>query len=226
MQRYAFFDLDGTLINDTSLLSCCAHHLRQQGKSFQASRDELAALRAAGLPREQQNAWFYQQHFAGFSVVAAQAAASAWFAEARQQPGFYKTAAVARLRELQQQGVEIVLVTGSFAEAARSVGSGLGVQHYLCAPLLTQDGVYTGALSDIPMIGVGKAQAVQRFLAQHAAHAADAYGFGDDHSDLPFLQLLGQPTAVAGHCPLLVQHARAQGWPVLAAEALNDLVSG
>ncbi len=217
--RYAFFDLDGTLINDTSLLSWYDFYVRQTGSdtlldAWVTSREALARMRDQGRPREEQNVWFYQRHFKGMPVRDAQQAAASWVAFKAKELGFFKQPLVARLFQHRWQGTEVVLVTGSFLEVARCVGERLGVAHYLCAQLAVDDGVYTGELTDSPMIGEGKAFAVARFLAAEGACARDCYGYGDDSSDLPFLMLLGRPNAVSGGCQRLLQCAADWHWGV------------
>lgn len=200
---YAFFDLDGTLINDTSLFSFYEFYVRTVGSealqcAWISSREELAQMRAQNCSREEQNAWFYRRHFEGMPIQHAKIAARGWFALKSSELGFFKNDVVNCLARHRRQGARIVMVTGSFIEVAHCVGEQLGVAHYLCAPLRVKKGFYSGQLTDQPMIGQGKAVAVQRFLAAQGVSAKDCYGYGDDSSDLPFLNLLGHPYTVDG----------------------------
>lgn len=217
MPRYAFFDLDGTLIRDTSLLSFQAWRMASVSERDQwaATMQQLAQWRASGVSRAHQNAWFYQRHFAGLPLALAREQAEQWLLCRMAQPGFFHAGTLAAWQALRQQGVSGVMVTGSFREVAQAVGARIGIHTCLCAPLRVSEGCYTGELDGLPMIGEGKAKAVRKFLQTHQADPAGCSGFGDDISDVPYLSLLGQPHAVAGTCAALLQHARQQGWPVL-----------
>src|SRR5690606_24464858 len=82
---YAFFDLDGTLITEKSLLSFFAFYLEVEelarlARWVEFSR-ELAARMAGGAQREQLNAWFYRNALAGIRVDRLRELAARWCSE-------------------------------------------------------------------------------------------------------------------------------------------------
>jgi phosphoserine phosphatase len=91
------------------------------------------------------------------------------------------------------------------------------------APLEEQDGVYTGRLLGDAMIGAGKAHAVRAFLAARAIDPAACHGYGDDHTDIPFLEVLGHPTVVSTSTPRLREHAHARGWSLLGGSPESEV---
>ena len=63
-------------------------------------------------------------------------------------------------------------------------------------------------------IGPGKAEAIAKFLQLNGADAAACWAIGDDLSDLPMLELVGNPVAVGCGTPL-ANLANKRGWTIL-----------
>lgn len=216
---YAFFDLDGTLITEKSLLSFFAFYLDVEGLAplarwMEFSR-ELAARLAAGAHREHLNAWFYRNALAGIRVDRLRELAARWCAERCSDSIFFNARVVDCLERHRAEHVGTVIVTGSFREVVAPLAERLNVDHVICAPLEEADGRYTGALTARPTIGKGKLVAVDRFMVENGVEAASCFGYGDDHTDIDFLRRLGSPRVPANSTTQLLLHAREQGWDVL-----------
>jgi phosphoserine phosphatase len=126
----------------------------------------------------------------------------------------YITNTVQVLRSLQAKGVFPVFVSGALVEILEPFASDLGVSHILATRLVKWSNTYTGKLLPPQMIGVGKREAIERFMKIHQARPEDCYAFGDHKSDLPMLECVGCPTVVAGD-PSLERYALAKGWPII-----------
>jgi phosphoserine phosphatase len=72
-----------------------------------------------------------------------------------------------------------------------------------------------------PVIGAAKADAVRDEAALGHFHLPDCHAYGDDTSDLPMLQTVGNPVVV-GHDPVLATHAAAHGWRVIPAQLQQE----
>jgi HAD superfamily hydrolase (TIGR01490 family) len=220
-QLYAFFDLDGTLIRETSLLSFLALRFMHEDPALaparmQALRQEAQTLQVQGATREELNTIYYRRYYAGANIAELSQLAERWFEVRRADAGFWKQEVVARLEQHQRDGVLPVLVTGSFRELAQVVAAALGIAHSLCAPLAEHAGCYTGELTAAPTIGAGKVQAVERFLADQGDSLQRCFAYADDESDIPLLSRVGRPHVVATSSPELLSHAAQCGWPVVA----------
>jgi len=223
MHRFAFFDLDETLIRCKSLLGCHAVHAGASaclpdsdlrggtGAVRQWLRDGIER----GLDRADLNREFYRRHFAGVSIAALRMAAHTWHA-ALHRHGLYHDAACAALEYCRRLGYTPVIVTGSFREVVALLAAELHVAHFLCAPLAERNGHYTGLLDGVPMIGQGKRDAVARFLTTHDGDPAACLGFGDDISDAPFLAYLGRAYYCGPHPAAPPEWVKRQGLSVLA----------
>ncbi len=219
MKGYAFFDVDGTLINMTSMVDFQA--FASARGAFPASLN-LALCRwllKAGkqrLPRNLLNRLYYRQ-FAGCSRDAIEALGEQWFEQRVRHatPSCWNEQALQQLRWHQQQGHCVVLVSGSFTPLLAPLARCLGVHDILCANPQTRHGRYNGRLTPPQTIGIGKATAIALFLDQrHAGSVPAIWAYGDHSSDLPMLLKAHTPVVVAGD-PALQAYARARGWTIL-----------
>ncbi len=221
-RRYAFFDLDGTLIADASVIAFYHYYIEreqpQQAPQLAAQfSTTLANKLRAGVARDAINAWFYQTHFCDLAVSQVQHLADDWLASRSADAQFFKQTVIDLLQSYRAQGIGTVLITGSFREVVAPLAQRFQADAYLCAPLVEEHGRYTGALHAAPMIGEGKAAAIRQFLAQHQVDAQDCIGVGDDHTDIPFLSILGTPMALASGTEALLAHAAQFNWGVINA---------
>ncbi len=221
--RYAFFDVDETLIGIKSMFSFRDFYLRwtlgvEQGTAAQKhAQTQVQEQVARGLERTEINRLFWES-FRGFEQTDVQQAAYAWHQQVRQKPGYFIQQAVAALRQHQQEGTEPVFVSGSCIDILMPLATELGVKTLLTNRLEVEQGRFTGKLLPPQTIGAGKRQAMVDFLEESDALACDCYAYGDHLSDLPLLETVGHPRVVAGNTDL-VSVARHRGWPVLGTSA-------
>ena len=221
--RYAFFDVDETLIGIKSMFSFRDFYLRwtfgvEQGAAAQKhAQTQVQEQVVRGLERTEINRLFWES-FRGFEQTDVQQAAYAWHQQVRQKPGYFIQQAVAALRQHQQEGTEPVFVSGSCIDILMPLATELGVKTLLTNRLEVEQGRFTGKLLPPQTIGAGKRQAMVDFLEESDALACDCYAYGDHLSDLPLLETVGHPRVVAGNTDL-VSVARHRGWPVLGTSA-------
>lgn len=220
--RYAFFDLDGTLISEASVISFYHYYVerkfpRQAAQLSAQFRATLVEMIHSGVGREDMNAWFYKTHFHDVEVSHIRSWANAWLATRCPDPRFFKEPVLEAMQRCRAQGIGTVVITGSFREVVAPLVERFQADAYLCAPLEEVAGRYTGILTAHPMIGQGKALAITQFLAEHEIAAQDCYGYGDDHTDIDFLALLGKPTVLTSGTGQFLAHAKMQGWDTIEA---------
>lgn len=223
-RRGAFFDVDHTLWNETSLLTFYEAFLRQQhgtdgSSSWSSFLARVEAQRAAGTSREDLNAWFYRECFHGVEVERIDQVATAWWQARAPRQSFWVHSVLERLARHRDAGDDVVLVTGSFRELVAPLARHVGATAMLVAPLEEAAGAYTGRLLGPPMIGPGKAAAVAAYMDARRLSHADTWGYGDDATDVPFLERTAHPVVVAREGSPLVEVARARGWSTLRADA-------
>lgn len=221
--RYAFFDVDETLIGIKSMFSFRDFYLHwtlgvEQGAAAQKHvQTQVQEQVARGLERTEINRLFWES-FRGFEQTDVQQAAYAWHQQVRQQPKYFIQQALDALRRHQQEGTEPVFVSGSCIDILMPLATELGVKTLLANRLEVEQGRFTGKLLPPQTIGAGKHQAMVDFLEESDALACDCYAYGDHLSDLPLLETVGYPRVVAGNDDLM-SIALHRGWPVLGAPA-------
>jgi HAD superfamily hydrolase (TIGR01490 family) len=212
IRQIAFFDVDETLITVRSMFSFLRYYLAGLGHppgEYAKLRDEWLALARGGASRAKITGAYYRV-YAGHPVSQVAAWGDAWFAAERRADAFFLPATLAAFRAHRRRGDLTVLVSGSFSACLDPIARWLGAGAAIGARLEVANGAYTGRLT-VPMIGPDKAAAVRAVAAEHEVAPADCHAYGDDRSDLPFLQAVGHPVVV-GDDPELVGHALAQGW--------------
>lgn len=200
--RYLVFsDVDETLIHCKSMFDFLEFFLVERyGTAGRERYDrvwaEVKAGNAAGRDRAAINREYYRQ-YAGESVAEVTESGLRWFHARREAGALWIDSTVAALREHQQRGAVLALVSGSFPAPLGPIAQAVGADHLLCAdPLATSDGKYTGEIVE-PVIGPGKSAAVRRLLVDYPdVNPADCYGYGDHPSDIPMLDLVGRPAMV------------------------------
>lgn len=215
--RGAFFDVDHTLWNETSLLTFYEAFLRREHGTHGSSEwsgflARVEAQRAAGTSREDLNAWFYRECFGGVEVERIDHVAKAWWQARATRPGFWVHSTLARLARHRDAGDDVVLVTGSFRELVAPLARHVGATATLAAPLEEAAGAYTGRLLGPPMIGAGKAAAVAAYMDARRLPRASAWGYGDDPTDIAFLEHTAHPVVIARAGSPMLEVARTRGW--------------
>lgn len=217
MKRYAFFDVDETLINEKSMFSI----LEETSKKFPwvnsiLIKRKLQRLRSTGVERGVVNRAFYKE-FCGLSKAEIQKIAEAYIRNRLEsEQGFIITSVIQVFEEYRQNGFEPVFVSGSALDFIQPLARHLRVQHSLATRLTCDaEGKYTGEIEGEPMIGQEKRRAVLEFILQHEVDPLNCAAFGDHLSDLPFLEITGDPHVVATSDERLVSIARQRGWPVI-----------
>ncbi|WP_120635070.1 HAD family phosphatase [Ruegeria sp. EL01] len=220
MKRFAFFDVDDTLISVKSMFDFYRFWTldwRDDPASLEMFETDFAELRTNGASREVLNRAYYR-YFTAVDPEELSKAAQTWAAARLDKPErFFLAEPVAELRELKANDIEPVFVSGSFKAVLDPIANYLGVDWILATKMKRgANGCFTGKIGVPQTIGVGKAEAIRTFLTSQAADAANCLAFGDDISDLPMLLSVGTPVVVGSHAELAA-HANAGRWRRLQA---------
>lgn len=220
-ERFAFYDLDGTLVS-SNVVSQYVWYLRRLPERSLAFRRGLQLL--AGLPayaavdvysRRAFNIWFYRL-YRGMRRDWLMEAAEGLFREVL-GPAIYP-GAPALVRRDREAGYRTVLVTGSPEFALGPLVRHFGFDLVVANVLEFDDGIATGAIRPPVVAGREKVSVLRKLCAQYNVDSAESKAYSDSFSDLPMLEAVGRPAAVhAG--PRLRRVAVARGWPLLDLRA-------
>ena len=195
----AFFDVDGTLLKSTIV------HYYIWMRAAKAPRLLRLMWLIGFLPkiayylildkisRTRFNQVFYR-NYRGMNVAEVKRSAAEMF-ETYLRPKIFSES-IAQIQEHQQQGMAIVLVTGSLDFIVQPIADYLAVDTVLAPQLCEQNGQFTGELTTPPLIGKRKAEVMKEFAAQREISLQDSYAYGDSQSDLPMLECVGNPVVV------------------------------
>ncbi|MET7683664.1 HAD-IB family hydrolase [Streptomyces sp. NPDC005423] len=212
----AFFDVDGTLLNATTMFELLTHHLTARGRPGEYSlfRKRLDDMARAGADRTQRCRAYYEM-YEGVPVSSVAEEGAQWFAGRAGRPRFFIESALAEFRSHAAAGHLMVLVSGSFAACLNPIAEHLGADVLLCSRPEVRAGVFTGAI-DTPMIGAAKADAVRRLADEHRLDLEQSFAYGDHISDVPYMEMVGHPVVVGSDAEM-IGHAAECGWSRLAA---------
>ena len=122
---------------------------------------------------------------------------------------------LARVREHQRQGHLLILISGSVRYMLNSVVEDIGFDHLLCTDLeVGDDGLLTGRAQGPLCIDRTKRTLAIELAKTHNIDFSQSYAYGNHQSDIPLLELVGNPFVVEPTRPLL-KVAKRRDWPVL-----------
>jgi HAD superfamily hydrolase (TIGR01490 family) len=214
MRVAAFFDIDHTLIAGDSALLFVRHLLRLGQIGY---RDLLPPIYYNVLYRLNVldiDAVFrrYQSWVRGQDHAEMQQLCLDWY-HTYLRPRIYAEM-VDCINEHRLSGHVVALLSSATTSVAEPLGRELGIEHLLVNRLLVVEGCLTGE-AEMPLCwGAGKVHWARRFASAHDVDLEQSYFYSDSVTDLPVLELVGNPRPVNPD-RLLRRHAQRRGWPIL-----------
>lgn len=119
-----------------------------------------------------------------------------------------------RLKRHQEENIHILLVSGAYTQFLERVTDGLVFNQIIGTDIFYKDDkVYTkNAINHVN--GQQKTLKVHEALVGHQIDWENSYAYGDSFSDMPILELVGNPVAVRPEGKLR-SLANARGWEVM-----------
>lgn len=213
----AVFDLEGTIV-DSNIV---AQYLWVRSAGFGRATwpGTLAAL-AVGVPRylaadRRDRGEFvrtFLRRYAGLKAERLDAIVRGGYTDTllkHTSPG-----AIERVRAHRAAGHRTVLLSGSIGRLASPL-AGL-FDEVVASEMDEADGVLTGYLARPPLVDEARAAWLARYAAAEGLDLAGSYAYGDSSADVPWLALVGHPTAVNPDARLartaLRRHWRITEW--------------
>ena len=117
------------------------------------------------------------------------------------------------LERHRERGEPSYIVSAALQEVVEAMADDLGFDGALGTVCEVEDGVYTGR-GVRSLHGEHKAAAVRELAHERGYDLARSTAYSDSHTDLPFLEAVGNPVAVNPDRALR-RVAAERGWPVL-----------
>lgn len=201
IEKAAFFDVDGTIISTKSLISF-AHYLTSQGEgdlkipSMPIFLSVLSKKYNLDIPRHELNRYYFSI-YKGIEKKLVDEAAQSWFHTSEQVDGFYIQSSLNEIKRFKSKGYKVVLVSGSFLPLLLPMKEKIGFDDILCTIPECVNGKYTGELIGTPCIGSNKKDAILKYAIYNNIDLKDCWAFGDDDSDIPMLNTVGNGVRVS-----------------------------
>jgi HAD superfamily hydrolase (TIGR01490 family) len=123
----------------------------------------------------------------------------------------------ALLTEHRTAGQDVIIVSTSGQEMVAPIGALLGASSVIATRMEVADGRYTGQV-EFYAYGEAKAEQVRALAAERGYSLPLCYAYSDSVTDLPMLEMVGNPRAVNPDRALR-RIAQQRGWPVLTFSA-------
>jgi HAD superfamily hydrolase (TIGR01490 family) len=217
MQAAAFFDLDRTLLRRSSALALAGafreHGVIGRGQLAKAAAWQLFfAARGASAETVRKAAEDGLMVLKGFAVDDLRSLVAGAM-EPVLKPLVYQEA-LALAHAHGDRGEPTYIVSATLQEIVEELARELGFDGAIGSTCEIEDGIYTGR-SLRAAHGAGKASALRELAEEHGYDLTASTAYSDSHTDLPFLEAVGNPVAVNPDRELR-RVAEERGWPVRA----------
>jgi HAD superfamily hydrolase (TIGR01490 family) len=217
----AFFDLDRTLLRRSSALALAGsfreHGVIGRGQLAKAAAWQLLfAARGASAETVRKASEDGLMILKGFRVDDLRNLVATAM-EPILKPLVYEKPLqlVTRHRE---RGEPVYIVSATLQEIVEELARELGFDGAIGSTCEIVDGVYTGR-SLRAAHGEGKAAAIRELAAEQGLDLTASTAYSDSHTDLPFLEAVGNPVVVNPDRELR-RIALQRGWPILGFDEL------
>ncbi len=209
----AFFDMDYTLLRKSSSTLYVKYLARRRmislrevvGVSIVTLRYSLNIL---DFPKATAQ---LSKYVRGGNAVETQRLCEQWVAE--DVIRYIAPRAEARLREHQQRGDLIVLISASTQFVVIPVARHLNIIPRYTELEIGTDGHFTGCLVGEACYGEGKRIWGERIAHEHGTALSECTFYTDSYSDRPLMDVVGHPVAINPDAKLRT-YALARGWPI------------
>ncbi len=211
----AFFDVDGTLVAGFTGVILTRERFRNGDMGI----GELVSMVAAGL-----NHQFGRMEFEGLINKATEVLRGRPLSDLQQIGERLFAEKIEKriypeMRDLVhahlERGHTVVLSSSALTIQVEPVARFLGIPNTLTNRFdVDEDGVLTGKVITPILWGPGKANAVQKFAAEHDIDLKDSYFYADGDEDLALMHLVGNPRPT-NPGDKMAEVARKRGWPIL-----------
>ncbi|HNY65167.1 MAG TPA: HAD-IB family hydrolase [Deltaproteobacteria bacterium] len=122
---------------------------------------------------------------------------------------------VSRVKAHRELGHVLIMISAGVRYLLKPVVQDLGFHHLVCTDLkVGSSGLLTGTPDGFVCSGINKKHAALAISRELDLDLGHSYAYGDHHSDLFFLEMVGNPHAVEP-THTLRREARKRGWPIL-----------
>lgn len=220
--RAAFFDIDGTLTSQRTWKGYLDFFKQRKIKrgthlAFLAVHYPLYFMRRMGLISETAFRRPWASHLAWYvGGMSAGETEAVWDYSVKALEGSWQPESRRALEAHLQAGDLVMLVSSGPYPMVERIAAELGVEHFIGTRLETRDGVFTGRSVEPVVIDENKVSTALAYLegGQLACDLSHSFAYADSTTDLPLLEMVGNPVA-AYPDEGLRRIAAERGWKII-----------
>lgn len=216
MSAAAFFDLDKTILAKSSSLAFAKPlydgGLMQRSDVLKSAYAQMVFLTAGADHDQMEQMRIYLQKLCkGWQVEQVRAIVADTLDNI--VTPIIHTEAVELIAEHQRAGRDVIVISSSGTEIVEPICAQLGVDRAVGTQLeVDENGCYTGEIL-FYAYGEGKAEAMRQLATEFGYDLTESFAYSDSHTDLPMLEIVGNPVAVNPDAELAAV-ARERGWKI------------
>lgn len=216
MQKFAVFDIDGTLIR-WQLYHAVVDRLAKKGLLGDDAKEQLSQARMHWKRREHPDAFHeyerslidvYSRALPLLSTEQFDTAVGEIIQEYKAQVYTYTRDL---LSDLKQKGYILIAISGSHQELVEQIAKEYGFDIWQGSTYERQDGRFTG---EAVIASSDKKTRLQQIITDSNLVLAGSYAVGDSQSDAPMLEMVENPIAFNPD-QKLYKIAKEQGWKIV-----------
>jgi phosphoserine phosphatase/nucleoside-diphosphate-sugar epimerase len=211
----AVFDLEGTVV-ESNIVQQRLWVLRAQGGEAAAAAEagsiitRLPAYLAAERRDRGEFLRSFLRRYAGMPAAKLESAVRGGYTDALL--AHTSGDALRRVREHRAAGHRTVLVTGSIGVLAQPLAALF--DEVVAGTMHEEDGTLTGFLGAPPLVDEARGAWLAQYAERGGYDLTGSYAYGDSVADLPWMSLVGNPTAVSPDARL-ARAALKRRWPIV-----------
>ena len=216
MQKFAVFDIDGTLIR-WQLYHAVVDRLAKKGLLGAGAKDRLHEARMHWKLREHADAFhaYERELIAVYASALPTLSATDFDATVAEIIQEYKGQVYTYTRdliiELKAKNYLLLAISGSHEELVRAIAEEYGFDDWIGSTYQRKDGSFTGKAE---IASFDKRKHLNALITKHHLSLAGSYAVGDSQSDAAMLEMVEHPIAFNPDQKLF-QRAKAAGWQVV-----------
>lgn len=212
-KKAVFIDIDNTIVNGTTVVILGKCFLEQKFISyfFLIRLVFWYILYKLNLLKEFKNIIDKNNHILNAFKVDAMGSTEKAFKDKLQKNIFSEMQQ--KLNTMHEEGYTIIYVSSTFVPLANILKDIIGFGDIIATEIDIQDGYYTGYPKGEICYGKEKAMRIKEYATTKNINLKESYAFSDHISDLPMLNLVGNPIAVNPSKPLK-RIAKKNNWPI------------
>lgn len=218
--RVAIFDFDGTLYAKETFQLMMSHlknhpvHSRRYRTFYRAIMPPYLGHKLKIYPEAKMRARSVQAYLAALETFSRQELEEYFGEIAELMHGDFNAEVVERLKQHVSDGVYCLLVSGAFTPLLHAVTKELPIGKIIGTEVPYDKDVLDHRTPVVHIQGTLKTEKVLEMLGDEQIDWDNSFAYGDSHSDIPVMELVGHPVAVRPE-PRLRTVAAERNWEII-----------